>query len=76
MQLPPSWQRWGRRLLDNPKGKTRANVPEDIRRSIKIRLAAGGDLMVLWLIRGVRRGQFVQDHPTQVGCYLIEMQDL
>ena len=35
-------------------------------------LAAGGDLVVLWLIRGVKRGQLVQDHPTQVGCYLIE----
>jgi hypothetical protein len=38
-------------------------------------LAASGDLLVLWLIRGVRRGQLVQDHPTQVGCYLIETPD-
>ena len=35
-------------------------------------LAAGGDMLVLWLIRNVRAGQLVQDHPTQVGCYLIE----
>lgn len=35
-------------------------------------LTASGDMLVLWLIRGVRRGQLVQDHPTQVGCYLIE----
>jgi len=35
-------------------------------------LAASGDMLVLWLIRGVRRGQLVQDHPTRVGCYLIE----
>ena len=38
-------------------------------------LAASGDMLVLWLIRGVKRGQLVQDHPTQVGCYLIESQD-
>lgn len=38
-------------------------------------LAASGDLLVLWLIRGVKPGQFVQDHPTRVGCYLMEMQD-
>ena len=38
-------------------------------------LAASGDMLVLWLIRGVKRGQLVQDHPTQVGCYLIETQD-
>ena len=38
-------------------------------------LAASGDVLVLWLIRGVSRGQLVQDHPTQVGCYLIETQD-
>jgi hypothetical protein len=38
-------------------------------------LAASGDMLVLWLIRGVERGQLVQDHPTQVGCYLIETQD-
>ena len=35
-------------------------------------LAAGGDLLVLWLIRGVSRGEYVEDHPTRVGCYLIE----
>jgi Putative zincin peptidase len=35
-------------------------------------LAASGDMLVLWLIRCVRRGQLVQDHPTRVGCYLIE----
>lgn len=34
-------------------------------------VAAGGDLLVLWLIRDVRPGQLVEDHPTQVGCYLI-----
>lgn len=37
-------------------------------------MAAGGDMLVLWLIRGVRSGQLVKDHPTRVGCYLIETQ--
>lgn len=36
--------------------------------------AAGGDLLVLWLIRNVKPGQRVEDHPTRVGCYLIETQ--
>lgn len=35
-------------------------------------MAAGGDLLVLWLIRDVKPGQIVEDHPTQAGCYLIE----
>lgn len=37
-------------------------------------IGAGGDMLVLWLIRGVRPGQLVEDHPTQVGCTLIETQ--
>ena len=35
-------------------------------------LAAGGDLVVLWLIRHVRAGQLVQDHPTRAGCRVLE----
>lgn len=35
-------------------------------------LAAGGDMLVLWLIRDVKPGQLVLDHPTRVGCYVIE----
>jgi hypothetical protein len=34
--------------------------------------AAGGDWLVLWMIRNVKRGQLVEDHPTQAGCYVIE----
>ena len=34
--------------------------------------AAGGDWLILWLIRTVKRGQLVEDHPTQAGCYVIE----
>jgi hypothetical protein len=39
-------------------------------------IGAGGDMLVLWLIRGVRSGQLVEDHPTQAGCYLIETQPI
>jgi hypothetical protein len=35
-------------------------------------LAAGGDFLVLWLLRGVRPGQLVEDHPTRAGCYVLE----
>ena len=34
--------------------------------------ASGGDLLVLWLIRKVKAEEFVQDHPTKAGCYVIE----
>jgi len=33
--------------------------------------AAGGDLLVLWLMRGVDARALVQDHPTRVGCILV-----
>jgi hypothetical protein len=34
--------------------------------------AAGGDLLILWLLRNVRPGTLVEDHPTNAGCYVIE----
>lgn len=34
--------------------------------------AAGGDWLVLWLIRNVKKGSLVEDHPSQAGCYVIE----
>jgi hypothetical protein len=34
--------------------------------------AAGGDWLVLWLIRKLKSGTMVEDHPTQAGCYVIE----
>jgi hypothetical protein len=34
-------------------------------------LAAGGDLVVLWLIRRVPAGRMVQDHPTRAGCQVL-----
>jgi len=33
---------------------------------------AGGDWLVLWLIRNVRSGLLVEDHPTNAGCYVLE----
>lgn len=33
---------------------------------------AGGDLLILWLIRHVDAQTLVEDHPTQAGCYVIE----
>jgi hypothetical protein len=34
--------------------------------------AAGGDLLILWLIRKVPAGRMVEDHPTNAGCYVLE----
>jgi hypothetical protein len=34
--------------------------------------AAGGDWLVLWLIRNVRTGSLVEDHPTNAGCFVYE----
>lgn len=34
--------------------------------------AAGGDWLILWLIRDVKPGVQVEDHPTNAGCYVIE----
>jgi hypothetical protein len=34
--------------------------------------AAGGDWLILWLIRHVKAGMQVEDHPTHAGCYVLE----
>jgi len=34
--------------------------------------AASGDWLILWLIRNVKSGMLVEDHPTNAGCYVIE----
>ena len=36
--------------------------------------AAGGDLLVLWLMRKVDGRVLVQDHPSRVGCTVVEME--
>jgi hypothetical protein len=35
-------------------------------------LAAGGDLLVVWTLRDVRSDALVLDHPTRVGCIVID----
>jgi hypothetical protein len=34
--------------------------------------AAGGDFLILWLIRNIKPNTLVEDHPTNAGCYIIE----
>ena len=34
-------------------------------------LAAVGDLIILWTLRGVPAGRRVKDHPTRAGCYVL-----
>jgi hypothetical protein len=34
--------------------------------------AAGGDLLILWILRGVDARRMVEDHPSRVGCYVYE----
>ena len=34
-------------------------------------VAAAGDLLILWILRGVPAGAWVQDHPRQVGCLVV-----
>ena len=33
--------------------------------------AACGDLLCLWMMRGVRRDSLVRDHPTRAGCLIV-----
>lgn len=35
-------------------------------------IAAGGDMLILWLLRNVKSGSFVEDHPSEAGCYVYE----
>lgn len=34
-------------------------------------VAAAGDLLVLWILRNVPAGAWVQDHPREVGCLVV-----
>ncbi len=34
-------------------------------------LAAGGDALILWLLRGVPGGRLVRDHPSKPGCLIL-----
>lgn len=39
---------------------------------IVMTFAAGGDLLVLWLMRNVNARALVQDHPSRAGCIVLE----
>lgn len=34
-------------------------------------MAAGGDLLVLWMLRHQRKEDLVQDHPDKIGCFVL-----
>jgi hypothetical protein len=34
--------------------------------------AAGGDFLILWIIRNIKPNTLVEDHPSNAGCYIIE----
>ena len=34
--------------------------------------AASGDWLILWLLRKVKSGTLVEDHPSRAGCYVYE----
>ena len=33
-------------------------------------LAAGGDILMVFLLRDQSKNTYVQDHPSEVGCYI------
>jgi len=35
-------------------------------------IAASGDFFILWLLRKLKPGTLIEDHPTNAGCYVIE----
>lgn len=38
-------------------------------------LAAGGDALILWLLRGVSGDRLVEDHPSKPGCLVLPKSD-
>ncbi|MFC1898261.1 DUF3267 domain-containing protein [Candidatus Cloacimonadota bacterium] len=34
-------------------------------------ITGGGDFIILWLIRNVKKDQLLQDHPSRCGCEVI-----
>jgi hypothetical protein len=34
-------------------------------------MAAGGDLLILWMLRHQKSDDLVQDHPDKIGCYVL-----
>ncbi|HRD74629.1 MAG TPA: DUF3267 domain-containing protein [Hyphomicrobiaceae bacterium] len=41
--------------------------------AILMTIAAGGDLLVLWLLRGKAAQSLVLDHPSRVGCLVLDV---
>lgn len=35
-------------------------------------ITASGDFLILWLIRKIESGEFVQDHPDEAGCKIVK----
>lgn len=35
-------------------------------------LAAGGDFLMLWVIRDIPRDRLVKDHPSRIGCIIVD----
>lgn len=33
---------------------------------------AGGDFLIVWTLRSVGAGKYVEDHPTEAGCYVLD----
>jgi hypothetical protein len=40
--------------------------------SLVFTVAACGDFLILWLLRSVTSNKFVEDHPSQAGCYVLD----
>lgn len=34
-------------------------------------VVAGGDILILWMLRDVKAGKLIQDHPDKMGCRII-----
>lgn len=42
--------------------------------SLLFSVAAAGDILLLWLTRHVEPGRLLQDHPSKMGCTVVEME--
>jgi len=38
-------------------------------------IAAGGDFIVLWILRKTDSNNLVEDHPTRAGCFIYEVKN-
>ncbi len=35
-------------------------------------IGAGGDFLIIWMLRNENKNNLVQDHPSKIGCYLYD----